>query len=363
MKKPLQLSFLFAMFTVLVACQPAEAQPVFSSAVDPAIKPVTLPAVEPKTVATLSGVIWSFAISPDSSSIAFATSSGLELYDLQTFAHLRALDPGGDIHSLAWSPDGSKLALGLIKAFEDSGQAVLEIWDTSTWKISLQPHFDDNLKNERPIDLAWKPDGTALALSTDLHGVLVLNSSSGKVISQQSDYPSSVLEVAWSPDGTRLVSTGDQYKLRRWKVSTGEAVQLYDQRASNPWHVSWMPDGKRIVSGQVYGTICFWTVTTNKCDGFIQAHRSAIFSLAPSPDGSKLATGGGIIRIWDTHTGKLQSAFGLDEKITYNHLGWTSTGRMLASLQTGLDDPGITLVRLWDVSTGLPVAQFKGGKR
>jgi WD40 repeat protein len=361
--KPLKLLFLFTLAIVLTACQPAESQPVFSSAVDAAVTPVPLPAAEPKTVATLSGVIWSFAISPDASSIAFATSNGLELYDLKTFAHLRALDTGEDVHSLAWSPDGSKLALGLIKAFEDSGQAVLEIWDTASWKISLQPHFDTNLKMERLLDLAWKPDGTALALSTDFHGVMLLNVLSGKVISHQSHYGSSVLEVAWSPDGTRLVSTGDQYKLRRWKVSTGEAVQLYDQRVGNPWHVSWMPDGKRIVSGQVYGTICFWTVATNKCDGFIQAHRTAIFSLAPSPDGSKLATGGGIIRIWDTHTGKLLAAFGSDEKITYNHLDWASSAQTLASLQTNLDDQSIIIVRLWDVSTGLPVAQFLSGKR
>ena len=76
-----------------------------------------------------------------------------------------------------------------------------------------------------------------------------------------------------------------------------------------------------------------------------------------------LATGGGVIRIWDTRTGKLLTAFGLDDKFIYDHLGWVSPNQTLATLQTGLDDPEITTVRLWDISTGMPSAQFQGGKR
>ena len=118
-----------------------------------------------------------------------------------------------------------------------------------------------------------------------------------------------------------------------------------------------------IVSGHFNGVICFWTAATNKCDGLIQAHRSAVFSMALSPDGLKLAMGGGVIRIWDTQTGKLLTAFGLDEKFTYNHLTWVTVDQTLASLQIGLDDPEITSVRLWNVSTGMPLVQFQGGKR
>jgi hypothetical protein len=39
--------------------------------------------------------------SPDAATIAFATSKGLELYDLKTFAHLRTLDAGENVYSLA----------------------------------------------------------------------------------------------------------------------------------------------------------------------------------------------------------------------------------------------------------------------
>jgi WD40 repeat protein len=138
---------------------------------------------------------------------------------------------------------------------------------------------------------------------------------------------------------------------------------LFDQRVSNPWHVIWLKDGKRIVSGHVYGTVCFWTVATNKCDGFIQAHRTAVFSMAVNSDGTRLATGGGVIRIWDTTNGKSLTAFGEDSKIIYNQLEWVPGDQAVISMQTNMDDPEITAIRLWYVSTGMASEQFQGGKR
>jgi WD40 repeat protein len=359
----------FFLLIVLTACQPVDPQPVFNASAEATATPIPLPATTPKVVATLPGVIWSFAISPDAATIAITTSKGLELYDLKTFAHLCILEAGENVYSLAWSPDGTKLAAGVLALLPNptevsGGIAVLKVWDTTNWRVVFQPDFADSMVNERILSLAFSPDSKLLAFSADMNGVMTLELASGKVLSHQKQYAGSVLDLAWSPDGSRLVSTGDMaYSLRRWKVSDDQAVRLFDQRASSSMEVTWTPDGKRIVSGHVNGVICFWTAATNKCDGLIQAHRSAVFSMALSPDGLKLATGGGVIRIWDTQTGKLLTAFGLDEKVIYNHLVWVTPEQTLAALQTGLDDPEITAVRFWDVSTGVPSIDFQGGKR
>jgi WD40 repeat protein len=172
-----------------------------------------------------------------------------------------------------------------------------------------------------------------------------------------------VQEISWSPDGSRLVSTGDiAYSLRRWKVSDDESVRLYDPRVSNPWHVAWSPDGTRIASGHVLGAVCLWTAATNKCDGLIQAHRSAVFSLAWSSDSQQLATGGGVIRIWDTQTGKLITAFGENEKIIYTQLAWATKEGPIITLQNAQENPGDTRVRFWDLATGVPLLEFRGGR-
>lgn len=368
-----RIAIFFSLAVLLGACQGIDRQPVFSPSTDPTASPVPLPASAPKVMATLPGVIWSFDIHPQGSSIAIATSKGLQIYDLTNFTLLDSLEAGLSQYDVSWSPDGSKLAAGVglprIHPSENAGgEAVLRVWEPvtapGTAKIVLETNFAGDMVNERILDLAWKPDGSALALSTDMHGVMVVDAASGKLISQQTGFASSVMEAAWSPDGTRLVSTSDMaYSLRRWKVDTGEAVRLFDQRVSNPWHVIWMKDGKRIVSGHVYGTVCFWTAATNKCDGFIQAHRTAIFSMAVSADGTRLATGGGVIRVWDTSSGKLLTAFGEDSKIIYNQLEWGPGDQTIVSMQTNMDDPELTALRIWNVAQGLSDMEFKGGKR
>lgn len=362
--KPAQMFLSVFLLFALTACRPAVPQPIFTPSAEATATPIPLPPATPQVTATLPGVIWSFDVSAVSNIIAFATSKGVVLYDFKTLDYLRTLNEGENVFSLAWSPDGTKLAVGILKEFQDHGEAVLTVWDTSTWQIVFQPTFENNLVNERILDIAWSPDSRSIAISTDFNGVIAFDVESGKIISHQKEFASSVMDIDWSPDGSRLISTSDMaYGIRRWKVKNDEAVRLFDQRVSNPMQVAWSPDGKRIASGHAYGTVCFWTAATNKCDGFIQAHRSAVFSLAWSPDGAKLATGGGVIRIWDTQTGELLTAFGEDERFIYTHIAWPALDRPLVALETGLDDLGETVVRFWDISTGEIVAEVVGGER
>ena len=356
---------LFVLLITLTACQTAPAQPVFTPSANATATSIPLPSTGPETVATLPGVIWSFDVSLNLNAIAFTTSKGLSVYDLNTYDHLHTVDKGENVLSLAWSPDGKQLAASLTRGIDElHGQVILKIWDTATWELISQPTFGEDLINERILDIAWSPDGTKLAVSTDIHGVMVLDLDSGEIISHQTEFAGSVQDISWSPDGSRLISTGEMaYSLRRWKVSDDESVRLFDQRVGNPLHVAWSPDGGRIASGHVYGMVCMWTAATNKCDGLIQAHRSAVFSLAWSPDSLQLATGGGVIRVWDTQTGALVRAFGENEKYIYTRLIWASQDQPLVALESALEDPGDTRVRFWDLATGAPLVEFRGGER
>mgnify|MGYP001213471290 CR=1 FL=1 len=354
---------------ILSACQPAKPQPTFNTSAEVSLTPISLQNTPPTRTATLPGAILSFAVSPDSSMIAFATSQGVQLYDLQTNELLQNLAEGKIINSLAWSPDGTQLAAGLMTALPNPSEfagtkAALNIWDTSTWQVIFESNFSDNMINERINDLAFSPDGKRLAFSTDINGVMALDLANGRIISHQKEFAGSVMSLAWSPDGSRLISSGDiAYSIRRWIVKNDKAVRLFDERASNSMHVAWTPDGQRIVSGHVNGVVCFWTTASNKCDGFIQAHRSAVFSMALSPDGARLATGGGIIRIWDTRTGELLSAFGLDEQILYTKIAWAGPDNQLIALETGMENPELTRVRIWNLSSGVAEVEFLGGPR
>lgn len=359
MKTRSVLTLLPALF-LIVACQPAERQPRFTSTTGMTATPIPMPSKPPRLAASLPERIQSFGVSPDLSTIALATTGGVVLYDFRKLKPVRTLVEEERATSLAWSHDGKKLAAATLLAYPDHGGVHMIVWDTSTWQVVFEPDFGRDMDNERILDMAWSPDDRLLAFSADMHGVTVLDMQTGATLSRQTGFAGSVMDISWSPDGSRLVSTSDlAYGIRRWKVSTDEAVRLFDGRVSSSMQVAWSPDGKRIASGHAYGGVCLWTAATNRCDGYVRAHRTGVFSLAWSPDGTRLATGGGVIRIWDTQNGQLISAFGEVNGAVYEHLEWL-TDNTIVSLSTAFENPGNTLVQSWDVATGAVQVQFRG---
>ena len=352
------------------ACESTGSQPVFSRDTMPKATAIPMQA-NPRVVATLASRLISFDVSPDGNVIALATSSGALLYDLHTYRFLRSLNNGELTTSVAWSADGSKLAVGGAKDYgtpffvggdsNNSNKAHLTVWDTSTWKIIFEPGFGNEMVNQSFRDLAWSPNGHLLAFSLDLGGVQVLDTQTGQLVSRQGDFAATVTDISWSPDGSRLVANNDlAYGIRRWRVSDDQWVRLFDPRASSSNTVAWSPDGKRIASGHYLGTVCLWTAATNKCDGFIQAHLERTVSLAWSPGSSKLATGGSVIRIWNASTGKLIKAFGQESNFIYDRIEWPAPSGPLVSLESDLANAGATILRLWDISSGAIIAEFRG---
>jgi WD40 repeat protein len=335
-------------------------QPVFSTTYDNST-PMPAPNTPPKIAAALPGRIRSFDISADSKTIAFATSTGIFLYDLKSYKLLRTLNDTENGFSVAWSPNGSKLAVGsLIMESSEIGRAHLTVWDTSTWKAVFEPKISNDTFTTFGA-FAWSHHGDLLAASDHDRGLVVFDITRGEVVSIQKDFLLSPYDVSWSPDDTRIVATGDLgYGFRRWRVYTDKAVRLYDKRvAAFAAQLAWSPDGERIASIHADGALCFWTAATNQCDGYIKAHHNGGFSLAWSPDGRQLATGGSIIRIWDTKNGNLIKAFGLNAQSIYTQLQWFTDNR-LASLETGYENHELTIVRFWDLKTGSLLMEFQG---
>src|SRR5512138_3401917 len=241
--KRLLSPWLLVLAALTVACAPGSRQPRFNSPLLPEATSIPISA-SPRVIATLPDRITSFDVSPDASTLALAIQGEIRLYDLRSYKLLHSIQNGELNSALAWSPDGKSLAIGGSKDYgkpfitggdaSNSSKVHITVYDTSTWAITFEPPFGDEMVNQTVWALAWSPDGRSLAFSSDVGGVWVMDAHTGRVFSRQTNLSGTVTSLAWSPDGARLVANHDTaYGIRRWKLSDNESVRLFDQRASN----------------------------------------------------------------------------------------------------------------------------------
>ena len=120
------------------------------------------------------GLVTALAASKEGARLASADAEGhLYLWDLPQGGRPKALQPGGGVLSLCFSPDGKTLVAGLL-AGAVSGQGQLQVWDVATQaltrKVPLADHVDA---------CAVSPDGKRVAYTGGDHGEVFVDSLSG----------------------------------------------------------------------------------------------------------------------------------------------------------------------------------------
>lgn len=125
--------------------------------------------------------------------------------------HERLRLPVAEALALAWSPDGSVLALG------DGPR----IW---LYDADLKPLRALEEHTAAVRDLAWSPDGTRLASAGLDNAIRVWNPDTGAALATLAGHTDWVFALSWSADGTQLVSGGADNHVRLWEADSGEAL-------------------------------------------------------------------------------------------------------------------------------------------
>jgi WD40 repeat protein len=182
----------------------------------------------------------------------------ISIWDLETGRERLHLDVPLPT-TLAFSPDGRRLAGGLSSAWASPGsESELRVWDAATGGVILTRKFAHGL-----IDtVAYNGDGTMLAAAVgDVGGagaIEVLDAGSGRGRLSLAGHRQMIWKLAFSPDGTRLASLASfpmqPAEVKLWDLACGRemltlkttGVDLIGSNGLGNSGFAFSPDGHRL---------------------------------------------------------------------------------------------------------------------
>ena len=276
--------------------------------------------------------------SPDGEILAVAAGERIHLYQTGSYLEYRVLEPHIWSPSIAFSPDGERLASagrdGKVRIWDPAaGEALLEIQAHKKGcnAVAYSPKGDnlasagndgmvriwDSSSGERLSemiggafgipDIAFLPDGSGLAIANG-NIIRIRDVGTGRFV-QTLRGEASFASVAIAPDGLSLAGAGSDSLLLLWDLPQGDIhYQLEDDQGKNGrpagliWQVAFSPDGSLLASAGGDGTLRLWNSSSGELVKIFDKATAAVTSLAFSPDGRWLASGGldarvGIYRI------------------------------------------------------------------
>jgi WD40 repeat protein/tetratricopeptide (TPR) repeat protein len=335
-------------------------------------------------IATLDGhldKVWSVAFSPDGKWVASGSRDGtIRVWNAATGNQIHTLEgrngafkKDGTVHmwtpprsdssmnlsgthpgavkSVAFSPDGKRLASGCV-------DHKIRVWDAATGALLHALAVQEGEIHS----VTFSSNGEWLASGGEDSMIRLWDATTGALLRTLEGHKGGIHSVAFSSNGQWLVSASQDDTIKLWDVTEGSLLRTQEGHTDAVWSVTFSPDGKRLASGSGDNTIQLWDAATGILLRSLEGHKSAIQSVVYSADGKRLASAGryGPIRLWDAATGALlltltgqkpeegavNLAFSLDGKRlvagTRNDriLVWDAETGVLAHAQDGHTDAG-----------------------
>ena len=318
--------------------------------------------------------VWATQFSADGRRVVYcAPGWGVVVRDAATGDEHARLHGGQQVLPIGLSPDGSTLAVVLLGG---SGQVYLH--NLKANRAPPRVLRADNLN--RHLDsysfVAFSPDGTKLALGTTGHpgGASPLglwDVASGRrlaVCPGQWRADEEMLNPIFTPDGHSVLCRSGSL-IRRWLLDRpqGDRPDSIAGHTDEAWAVAFSPDGHLLASGSDdtndRQTIKLWDPATGKLRFGWFAGGGTVSSLAFSPDGTVLASSHLVkqdnLRVWDVATGSLLHTLS-GHKRTARAIAFSPDGATLASCDGDVPNEHEGAVRLWDARNGSPKGALTG---
>ena len=260
------------------------------------------------------GWIRSLAFSPDSQLLASgSTDKSIVIWNMVNGQAQQMTGHTDYVGGVAWSPDGSLLA-------STSRDGTVRVWDVATGKQQTGFTFQapsNPATNQLywTTGIAWSPDGTQLAVGATDGIVRLLDAKSGQQQRALQGHPNWVIirGVAYTPDGKNIISEDLNGGIFLWDVASGVKVGQFDGLRLSAAGMALSTDGTQLVStSSDDGVLLLWNVADRTQTHSLRLGQGLVTSLHYADDGGTLVMVGynGIMRIVDLATNRSQLLIG-----------------------------------------------------
>jgi dipeptidyl aminopeptidase/acylaminoacyl peptidase len=218
------------------------------------------------------------AWSRDGKTLAASKSQGLYLYNAQPVRLERYIDAGVTVTTLAFAPDGSRLATGSL-------EGDIRLWQSSDGALLQTINGQWGGVNS----VSFSPDGITLVAGYSDAAVRLWRIGDGGLLKTLEGHGGPVQSVIYSSDGSTLASASDDGTVRLWDARTGESLRTLKACCGGVNSVAFAPDGSALAAGYGDGAVRVWHVADGTLLHELTGAHRRVTSVAWSPDGATIA--------------------------------------------------------------------------
>jgi WD40 repeat protein len=271
-----------------------------------AIWDLDVPGVLYKVDLPASGSGSEIAMHPDGKSFFEVGFDGIiRMRDVATGQIIRTFDDNASrwSNSVAVSPDGNHVLSADYVTSDPFDEQNAYLWDIQTGELLRT--FDKNFG--WIFTIAFSPDGQKVAVGeTEGKRILMYEVSTGRLLQTFEGHTNWVQNMVFSQDGRKLYSAGRDLTIREWDVASGENLRVFEGHTSRVRGIDISPDGKQLVSGSDDFSLKLWDLESGLPTKTLIGHDSFVYRAHFSPDGRYiLSTGFNLnVILWDAETGR-----------------------------------------------------------